>query len=104
MRSPPPAGCRARPRGSPESSTSTPCSPGGTGDIAGLDDDGQARWVESIGADLLCGTGRLVGEREVEVTAADDATRRLRAERAIVVATGSRPAVPPVQALADIRT
>ncbi len=29
------------------------------GVIAGLDDDGQARWVESIGADLLRGTGRL---------------------------------------------
>ena len=71
--------------------------------IADLDDDGQARWVGSIGADLLRGTGRLVGEREVEVTAADGTTRRLRADRAVVVATGSRPAVPPVQGLADIR-
>ena len=71
--------------------------------IADLDDDGQARWVADIGADLIRGTGRLAGERQVEVTAADGTRRRLRAERAVVVATGSSPAVPPVDGLADIR-
>jgi pyruvate/2-oxoglutarate dehydrogenase complex dihydrolipoamide dehydrogenase (E3) component len=71
--------------------------------IADLDDDGQARWVASIGADLVRGAGRLVGEREVEVTATDGTTRRLRAERAVVVATGSSPAMPPVDGLADVR-
>jgi pyruvate/2-oxoglutarate dehydrogenase complex dihydrolipoamide dehydrogenase (E3) component len=73
------------------------------GFIADLDDDGQASWVAGIGAGLLRGTARLAGEREVEVTAADGTTRRLRAERAVVVATGSSPALPPVDGMADIR-
>jgi pyruvate/2-oxoglutarate dehydrogenase complex dihydrolipoamide dehydrogenase (E3) component len=69
----------------------------------GPDDDGQAGWVTSVGADLVRGHGRIVGEREVEVTAADGQSRRLHAARAVVVATGTRPAMPPVTGLADTR-
>lgn len=72
--------------------------------IGHLDDTGSVDWVESIGADLIRGHGRIVGEREVEVTAADGGTRRLRAERAVVVATGSRAARPPVEGVDDITT
>ena len=69
--------------------------------ISNLDDDPQADWVASVGAELIRGEGRLTGEREVEVTAGG-ATRRLSAIRAVVVATGSRASVPPVDGLRDI--
>lgn len=67
---------------------------------SGLDDAGQADWVGSIGAELVRGRGRLVGERRVDVET-DDGTRSLQARRAVVVATGSRPAFPPIDGLAD---
>jgi len=72
--------------------------------ISHLDDSSQAGWLDSIGAALVRGHGRLAGEREVTVTASDGSVRRLFARRAVVVATGSRAATPPVDGLADIRT
>ena len=65
---------------------------------AGWRDDGQVRWLESTGIDLIRGTGRLTGERTVEVETADRTTRRLRADRAVVLATGSSPVSIPSQA------
>ncbi len=70
--------------------------------ISHLDDGPQASWVESIGADLVRGRGRLSGDRQVQVTGADGAVRRLTATRAVVVATGTRAAVPPVDGLAEV--
>ena len=70
---------------------------------SGWHDDGQVRWLESKGIAVIRGTGRLTGEREVEVQAADGATQRLRAARAIVLATGSIAAIPPVPGLAEAR-
>jgi dihydrolipoamide dehydrogenase len=64
-------------------------------------DDGQRRWLESSGIDLVRGTGRLAGERTVDVECADGATRRLRAARAVVLATGSIPVIPPVPGLRE---
>ena len=72
--------------------------------ISHLDDDSQAQWLAGIDADLVRGHGRLDGERQVTVSAADGSVRRLTARRAVVVATGSRAFVPPVDGLADIRT
>jgi pyruvate/2-oxoglutarate dehydrogenase complex dihydrolipoamide dehydrogenase (E3) component len=66
-------------------------------------DDGQARWLESNGITLIRGTGRLVGERAVEVETSDGTIRRLRAARAIVLAVGSTAVIPPVHGLADAR-
>jgi pyruvate/2-oxoglutarate dehydrogenase complex dihydrolipoamide dehydrogenase (E3) component len=63
-------------------------------------DDGQVRWLEDIGATLVRGSGRLVGERGVEVSA-DEVTVRLEARRAVVLATGSVPATPPIDGLAE---
>jgi len=74
------------------------------GFISHLDDESQARWLDSIGADLVRGQGRLAGDREVTVTSADGQVRRLFARRAVVVATGSRATTPPVEGLAQIRT
>jgi pyruvate/2-oxoglutarate dehydrogenase complex dihydrolipoamide dehydrogenase (E3) component len=70
---------------------------------SGWRDDGQARWLESTGIALIRGTGRLTGERAVEVRTADGAVLRLRAARAVVLATGSRSFVPPVPGLAEAR-
>ncbi len=72
--------------------------------ISHLDDASQVSWMDGVGADLVRGEGRLSGEREVTVTAADGSTRTLTARRAVVVATGSRASLPPVEGLADIRT
>ncbi len=46
---------------------------------SGWRDDGQAAWLEGNGITLIRGTGRLAGERTVEVETADGAVRRLRA-------------------------
>jgi pyruvate/2-oxoglutarate dehydrogenase complex dihydrolipoamide dehydrogenase (E3) component len=70
--------------------------------ISDLDDEGQASWLGSIDAELIRGRGRLTGERTVEVTGPDGAVRTLTADRAVVVATGSRAAVPPVEGLREI--
>ncbi|TAK70379.1 MAG: NAD(P)/FAD-dependent oxidoreductase [Actinomycetota bacterium] len=64
-------------------------------------DDGQLPWLAEHHVDLVRGVGRLTGPREVEVTAADDSRRRLVARRAVVVATGTRAAIPPIPGLAE---
>jgi len=59
-----------------------------------LDDSGQLPWLEERGIELFRGSGRFDGERRVQV--GDDL---LTANRAVVVATGSAAAVPPVEGL-----
>jgi pyruvate/2-oxoglutarate dehydrogenase complex dihydrolipoamide dehydrogenase (E3) component len=66
--------------------------------IGGLDDSGQVPWLESRGVTLIRGHGRLDGERRVKVGAAV-----FRARRAVVVATGSTAAMPPIPGLAEAR-
>ncbi|MFE2353604.1 NAD(P)/FAD-dependent oxidoreductase [Streptomyces parvulus] len=66
-------------------------------------DDGQVQWVESIGADLHRGHGRLAGPRTVEVTAPDGTRRTLTARHAVAVCTGSAAALPDLPGLADVR-
>ena len=63
-------------------------------------DDGQVPWLDSKGIELVRGHGRLAGERVVEVTT-DDGKRRLTASKAVVVATGTTPAMPPIPGLAE---
>lgn len=65
-------------------------------------DEGQVPWLDSKGIELVRGHGRLAGERAVEVTT-EGGTRRLVASKAVVLATGTRPAVPPIDGLADAR-
>ena len=73
------------------------------GFTSGWRDEGQLGWLDGIGVPLARGSGRLVGVREVEVTGNDGSTARLRARHAVVVCTGSSPALPPVEGLADVR-
>ncbi|WP_395364383.1 dihydrolipoyl dehydrogenase family protein [Streptomyces sp. YH02] len=63
------------------------------------DDTGQADWLDSAGIALVRGHGRLAGERRVEVTGADGTVRTLRARCAVVLCTGTEPALPPVEGL-----
>jgi pyruvate/2-oxoglutarate dehydrogenase complex dihydrolipoamide dehydrogenase (E3) component len=66
------------------------------------DDKYQAQWLEQRGVDLVRGMGRLAGPQAVEVET-DTSKRRLTARKAVVVATGSSAAVPPIAGLRDIR-
>jgi len=63
-------------------------------------DAGQLPWLEQHGIGLLRGAGRLAGERTV-VVETSTGERRLVARRAVVLATGTVPALPPVPGLAD---
>ncbi|WP_354699493.1 Mercuric reductase [Paraconexibacter sp. AEG42_29] len=66
--------------------------------IHGEADDAQLPWIEERGIALVRGEGRLDGERTI-VT--EDGTRHT-ARRAIVLAVGSRAAMPPIDGLADV--
>jgi dihydrolipoamide dehydrogenase len=66
------------------------------------DDSGQLPWLEEHHVTLVRGTGRLSGERVVEVETSAG-TSRIAAERAVVLATGTRPAIPRVEGLAELR-
>jgi pyruvate/2-oxoglutarate dehydrogenase complex dihydrolipoamide dehydrogenase (E3) component len=63
-----------------------------------LDDSTQVPWLTERGVALVRGHGRLEGERVVRV-----GEERLRARQAVVVATGSDPAMPPIPGLAEAR-
>ena len=65
------------------------------------DDASQVSWAEGIGIDVVRGHGRLSGERVVTVTDPDGTERTLRARHAVVLATGTTAAVPPVPGLAE---
>jgi dihydrolipoamide dehydrogenase len=69
------------------------------------DDSGQVKWLDGTGSTLVRGAARLAGERKVEVTAPDGGpaggTVTLAARHAVVVATGSAAAIPPVPGLAE---
>jgi pyruvate/2-oxoglutarate dehydrogenase complex dihydrolipoamide dehydrogenase (E3) component len=69
--------------------------------VSDYDDAGQLPWLSDNNIDLVRGHGRLAGERTVEVTLAGGDVRRLTAAKAIVVATGTVPFVPPVSGLAE---
>jgi len=66
--------------------------------IHDLDDSGQLPWLEKHGIELLRGEARLDGERRVVV-----GDEILTARRAVVVATGSGAAMPPIDGLDSVR-
>jgi pyruvate/2-oxoglutarate dehydrogenase complex dihydrolipoamide dehydrogenase (E3) component len=70
----------------------------------GGDDASQVRWLTDKGITLIRGTARVCGVRSVDVSPPDggDAVR-LEARLAVVVATGTSAAVPPIPGLHDIR-
>jgi len=54
----------------------------------------KAGWLKSIGAELIRGHGRLDDHRRVGVATPDSGTMALTARHAVVICTGSRPALP----------
>src|SRR5215207_1557349 len=66
--------------------------------IHDLDDSGQEPWLEDHGVEIYRGEGRLDGERRVLV---GDTT--LIARLAVVVATGSAAAMPPIDGLDTVK-
>ncbi len=64
--------------------------------IHNRDDTGMLPWLEDRGVTVVRGSARIAGERRVEVDG-----RTLEARRAVVVATGSEAAVPPIPGLAE---
>lgn len=81
--------------------------------VNGWDDSGQVEWLTTHKVELLRGRGRLAGERRVEVVdgagGGDDSgpggepVAVLTARRAVVLATGTSPLVPPVPGLSEAR-
>jgi len=74
-----------------------------------IDEDATTHWDDTIavdrlrdaGATLHHGTGRLTGPRQVAVETADGETVTYAARRGVVLNPGTRPALPPVDGLAD---
>ena len=64
--------------------------------VSSYDDSGQAKWLESIGAELLRGEGRVSGAGRVRV--GDD---EYTADH-IVISTGSDPFIPPIDGLREL--
>ena len=87
-----------RPWSSPVRSTSLPCWPADdfTSDH---DDKHQVQWAVGEGIQEVRGHGRAAGERQVAVTG-PTSTRHLTANHAVVLATGTRATIPPVEGLA----
>jgi dihydrolipoamide dehydrogenase len=65
--------------------------------IHDLDDSGQLPWIEERGIELFRGEARLEGKRRVRV---DEET--LVARKAVIVATGSAAAMPPIEGLDSV--
>jgi len=65
------------------------------------DDVHQAAWLDSVGVGLVRGRGRLDGPRRVVVDLPDGGTRTITARHAVVLATGSAAAVPPIPGLRE---
>src|SRR5439155_2602282 len=64
--------------------------------VSDYHDDGQVRWAQSEGIDVLRGSGRLAGPGVVEVDGARHTTDH------VVVATGSDPVIPPIPGLREL--
>jgi pyruvate/2-oxoglutarate dehydrogenase complex dihydrolipoamide dehydrogenase (E3) component len=66
------------------------------------DDSGQLPWLAERDITLVRGSGRLDGVRRVTVAAPTGDDRHLVARRAVVLATGTAAALPPIPGLADV--
>lgn len=69
---------------------------------ANFDDSGQVGWLESEDIDLLRGHGRIIGERLIEVEAENGSAETYQASRAVIIATGTGAAWPPIPGLDEV--
>ncbi len=65
-------------------------------------DSGQVPWLDGKGITLFRGAARLTAPRCVSVSASDGTVTSLTAARAVVLASGTSAAVPPVAGLRDV--
>jgi pyruvate/2-oxoglutarate dehydrogenase complex dihydrolipoamide dehydrogenase (E3) component len=65
------------------------------------DDSSQVAWARGANIQVAHGRGRLVGPKRVEVTLNDGGTQIIEAREAVVLATGTTAAVPPITGLAE---
>src|SRR6266508_4472405 len=66
------------------------------------DDAGDLKWFDSKGIEFVRGHGRLAGPKAVEVELSDGSgVRRLTARKAVAVACGTTPLMPPIEGLAE---
>ena len=70
--------------------------------IHDLDDSVQLPWLEERDIALLRGRGRLTGERRVHVELQGGGTEELEARKAVFLAGGTLPAMPPIDGLDQI--
>lgn len=71
--------------------------------IRHLDDAQNLPWLEERDIDLIRGEARLEGPLEVSVAAPNgEPQRQLRARRAVILATGSAAAMPPIKGLGEV--
>jgi dihydrolipoamide dehydrogenase len=73
------------------------------GYVTNWNDEGQAGGLKGIGAELIRGHGRLDGPRRVTVETPDGETLTLAARHAVVICTGSRPDLPELAGLDQVR-
>src|SRR5690625_3784246 len=75
-------------------------------------DESQVEWLSSAGIDLIRGTARISGEREVEgntnidqagVAPQQSHPTTVRARHAVAICTGTTPVLPPIEGLAESR-
>ena len=71
--------------------------------VSNWTDSGQVKWLRQANIELIRGHARLAGERRVSVTDKEGITRNLNARQAVVVCTGSQPAIPDIPGLAEAR-
>ncbi|RJL30019.1 dihydrolipoyl dehydrogenase family protein [Bailinhaonella thermotolerans] len=69
--------------------------------VSNWSDAGQVEWLKGAGIELARGHGRIAGERLVEVTGPGGEVRTLEAAHAVVVCTGTRANLPPIEGLAE---
>ncbi|HEX6394520.1 MAG TPA: NAD(P)/FAD-dependent oxidoreductase [Acidimicrobiales bacterium] len=65
------------------------------------DDTGALPWLTDRGVAVVRGRGRLAGARTVAVETSDGDIRRIRARRAVVLATGTSADIPPIRGLIE---
>ena len=70
--------------------------------IHDLDDSSQLPWLEDRGIALVRGRGRVTGERRVAVELKEGGSEELEARKAVFLAGGTLPAMPPIEGLDQI--
>ena len=70
--------------------------------IHDLDDAAQLPWLEKRGVELFRGRARLSGERRVTVELKDGGSEELEASKAVFLAGGTAPSMPPIEGLDTI--